>query len=227
MALAHVQSNIAFQWSGTSLPVAFASNVTAGNLIAVVVFWANVTSTVTVADGLGNTYTAVDNPVDLSTACRASTFYAKNIGGGACTVTVTFSGSVFGAVAVHEISGADTAAPLDQHSIGFLGYIGTDTDAVTASVTTTADGEYILGAMVPTGAGACASGTGFTDRVSTTGGLHTEEKIQTSAGAIAVTFTNTGAQNSGIAIMTFKAPAAGGATNYIPAIMHYARMRND
>jgi len=216
MAVAHVQSKAAMQWSGTALTVTFDSNVAAGNLIAVLVGWASDSITAACSDGLSNSYTDVRNPTTVVVGtCRAAMFYAKNITGGACTITITFSGSAFATVVVHEISGADTSSPLDQSALAAPGYIGTDADAVTTgNVTTTTAGQYVFGAVYCVNGTAAATGTGFTDGTGTTG-VESEYLIQVSAGNVAATFTNAVAQSVGPGIMTFKASGGGGVNTKI------------
>ena len=213
--------------TSTTVAVTFGSNVTAGNLIALfVVFNSGANIIDTVADSLGNTYVLADTAVGFAGDSHA-TYYAKNITGGACTVTVTLTASVgYRSLVVHEASGLDTTAPLDQHVINTQTTPGTGANAVTSgSVTTTTDGQYIFGATHVNNVGAGVTvtpGTGLTGRESIDGGadsapLESEDLIQTSAGAIAATFTQSVDNNVTTAIMTFKA-AGGGATAWGPLL---------
>jgi len=120
MSIARVQGKTSAPGgSGASIGVAFDANVAAGNLIVVSAAWGTVDDTPTCADNLGNTYTAIDKAWNTTNNQGHCTFYAKNITGGASTVTVTFPGGAksFRFLLLDEYSGADTTAPLDQHAI--------------------------------------------------------------------------------------------------------------
>ena len=202
MAAAHVQ-HTSVRWfggSGTSESTAnFGASVAAGNLIVVVVAWGTTTSTInSVADTAGNTYTLIDSGSD-GTSGTMSTYYAKNVlGGAAFHVTVTWSADPgFGYLAAHEASGLDTVAPLDQHVIGpaqsFVG-AGTFTPTSTAK-TTTAGGEYIFGATFDDQGNGSANqtitaGSGYTLRASPDAWAATESQVQSSAGSIAATYSD-------------------------------------
>src|SRR3989304_1598661 len=87
--------------SVTTLAKAFASNVTAGNLIVVAVTKDAAADTIqTPTDSLGNTYAlAVKSNYNTSNYI----FYAMNITGGACTVTVTASSGSYYSVGIIEV----------------------------------------------------------------------------------------------------------------------------
>ncbi len=224
MAAAHVQSKSLNAGSGSSgtIAVTFTSNVTAGNLICGMASWGSGTGSVSsVTDSLGNTYTVVDTVHNATDGVSAATFYAKNITGGACTVTVTFDTTYdFRTVAVHEASGLDTTAPLDVHTGQAQTTPGTGANAVTSgAVTTTAAGDYIFGATTNTGGSddtPVTAGTGYTIRENTAFSnfvqTATESQVQGSAGSIAATFTHAVAVSRISFILTFK--AAGGGTVY-------------
>lgn len=218
MPAAFVQSKLTRQTaSATTTAATFTSNVTAGNLIAVMASWDGGIGVLSgITDSLGNTYTAVNNVSDGGNPNHYATWYAKNITGGACTVTVTYTSSrPITLLEVVEISGVDTTAPLDKSAIQLQATPGTGANAVTSgSVTTTTDGQFIFGCSIATGSftQTYSVGTGFTsiDNVGTSvsdRALICEYQIQTSAGAIAATATQTNNQNVVTAIMTFKAVA--------------------
>jgi hypothetical protein len=209
MAAAFVQRT-----SGTafSSPVASGSiTVTAGNVLAIAVFCNVTTVTISSIAGNSNTYTLIDGPTDLSTSYRGWTYYVLSANSGATTVTVTFSAAVsYAAIVVHEISGLDTSAPLDQHIINGQNAPGTGTDAVTSTAkTTTASGEYIFGASSnANGSAVAAAGTGFTSRA--TADPASEDQIQGASGSIAATFTASDSFAPYLtALVTFKAASAG------------------
>lgn len=186
--------------SGATSSIQFTTNVTAGNLVAVYIAWTNATDTLAgVTDSLGNTYTLVQNSTTLGDYGRAAGAYAKNIIGGSCTITVTFSSGAFAArtIIAREISGADTTSPLDGSAAHAQMDPGTGIDAVTSgSITTTASGSYIFAATSDLGQRATVNpGTGFTAREAVTApvGGRGADYIQATAGPIAATFTNTDA----------------------------------
>lgn len=214
MAVAFVQSKAANNGLDTVVTITFDSNVTAGNVIAGHVGWSSTTATISsIADGLGNTYTPLNNPT-TGAFTRAAQFYAENISGGSCTITVTFSGLVLAVMVAHEISGVATSSALDKNAMNAQTNPGTGTDAVTStSVTTTTNGQYIFGAVSELNEmGTFTQGTGFTSRVDQAG-YSSEDQVQTSAGAIAATFTaDAGFLVPNTGIMTFKAAGGGSGT---------------
>jgi hypothetical protein len=77
--------------ASTSNAFAFNSNNTAGNLIVAVVNWGTATSaTSSITDSPGNVYTSAIGPINQAGGggTYVQIFYAKNIAGGANTVTV-------------------------------------------------------------------------------------------------------------------------------------------
>lgn len=227
MAAAFVQSKSATNdASATTLPVTFTSNVAAGNLIVVAVHWGVTASEAltSVTDGLGNTYTEIGNcrRFDASggdgTGFEITMYYAKNIAGGACTVTANYPAArSFRRIFVMEGSGLDTAAPLDQSTGQAQAAPGTGANAVTSgSVTTVANGEWIVGTTTSdTGANTPSGGTGFTRREAVGFGA-IEEQVQAVAGSIAATFTFGAADRAVTSVATFKAAAA--ATHSLPGL---------
>src|SRR5262245_51108124 len=119
MATAHVQAAASANASSATPTVAFSSNVTAGNAICGFVYWASNSITLdSVADGLSNTYTPLDNPT-TNIIWRGALFYALNITGGSCTITATFSSAVASLLLVDEVSGAATTSAVDGHGVNF------------------------------------------------------------------------------------------------------------
>lgn len=140
MAIAYVQS--ANQALGSTSAKAFASNVTAGNFICVFVGgYAGSEGSLVVTDNLGNTYTRVTKITHTGDNLDLYCYYAYNIAGGACTVTM--SGDSYGlqALIIMEFSGVRTAAdPLDVY-----GGVNSDaSDPVSVSLTTTTDGLIVF-----------------------------------------------------------------------------------
>ena len=218
-AVAHVQEkNHTVCCSQNSITITTDSNVTGGNALALAIFSDTVAlsiSSIDVSSCQGNTFThAGDNPGNANV--EGWGYYAANISGGACSITVTMSGTaVLLAVRLHEISGAATASPLDQHAGAVQSSPGTGANAVTTgSVTTTTNGQYIFAAMVSTGTSTPSAGTGYTG-VGGTGSGISEYQVQGSAGSIAGTFTQaTEGFNVASILMTFKEDAGGGSTYF-------------
>jgi hypothetical protein len=201
--------------TGTTCAVTFDTNVTAGNLICGSVSWNGGTTTVltSVSDGLGNTYTIVQRVTDAA-RCIA-TFYAKNISGGACTVTATFSSSqTFITIIVHEASGCDTTAPLDKNAGQAQAEPGTGDNAATSGAqTTTVDGCYIYGVTIECRSSTnYTAGTGYTLR-EVEGPNETcasEDRVQATAGSVAATYTKSVGDKCITMMLAFKPQAAGG-----------------
>src|SRR4051812_18165380 len=93
-APAFVQARAQEVTSGTTDALAFTNPNTAGNLIVAYVVWSN-GSTVTLSDSRGNTYAPAQAVTKWKgNAWSSQVFYAKNIGGGANTVTAKFSSAI-------------------------------------------------------------------------------------------------------------------------------------
>lgn len=209
-APAFVQSNSNSASSGTTVAVAYSSNLTAGNLITVCI---NANKGVTsLTDSLGHTYTAATLLTDGSTYAMGL-YYVPNITGGANTVTLTLNGAVTYAHAeIHEYSGVATTSPLDQTTGQFQAAPGTGANAVTSgNVTTTTDGQLIFGCTnsLTYGASTVSAGTSFTKRQEVFSDSPSEDRVQPSAGLVAATYTTTAAATNYFTLVgTFKAQAA-------------------
>src|SRR5207253_3219954 len=109
------QSN-AVEGSGVaSISSPFPSGNTAGNLIIAFVRMSTTTQTVTVTDSRGNTYTDAVAQSQTTDGHQLHLFYAANVGGGANTVTATFSSTNNRPwMAIYEYSGLSPTSPLDQ-----------------------------------------------------------------------------------------------------------------
>jgi len=216
-AAAFVQSNLTNAAASTTSVAVTISAVGSGNLVSGCVGWTpNPTATLSsVTDDKSNTYTVVDNNGASDANGQWSTFYLKNITNGPVTITANFSGNAtYRVIHVIEASGLDTSAPLDQHTMNFQTTPGTGTDAVTSgAVTTTANGEFVAACARKGSSGASGTytvGTGYSNLI--TAGVvvsASESRVQTSAGSIAGTFTQSANNNDSTAIMTFKVPGGG------------------
>lgn len=219
MACTHVQS-VKGDWSSGSTWTATITP-TSGNLLIVgLQFIANNAGndcSAAPSDGT-NTYTQIDSVAEVlgGINSRQSTFYAKNITGGALTITMTASSSIIykARIVVHEVAGADTTAPLDgtNHAMSRQSGLGGGTDAYTSGAKTpSANGAYIFGfGGVVGNDDSFTLGTGFTAGPTFGQDCASEYKEQATAASIAATFTlggGAGVYETAIAVFI---PAAGG-----------------
>lgn len=215
-AVAHVQSKHAVACcSQTSILVTTDSNVTAGNLLALWIFSDSNQEISTITGCQSNTFTLAGSQA-YTDGMRSWGYYAQNITGGACAITVTMAASTsLLRVVVAEISGAATSGVLDTFSSNSQINPGTGTDAVTTGAqTTTTDGQYIFAVTAATaGTTSITAGTtpAFTSRQTDSTNYMAEEHIQTTGGSIdgAWTIGTTAAFQS--LMMTFKAAGAAAA----------------
>jgi len=111
MAIAVVQTKTANSGDYVeSMPLAFDSNITAGNLI-VVCIGANGEDITGISDTQTNSWTQVQE--GTSGNIRGRMYYAANSKAGATTVTVTFTTWIDAIITMYEISGCATSSPLD------------------------------------------------------------------------------------------------------------------
>ncbi|HEV2210257.1 MAG TPA: hypothetical protein VG167_15880, partial [Verrucomicrobiae bacterium] len=210
-----VQGSVASIFSASSIRATFSSNVTAGDVIAVGVLAVDPTATVTsiTAGCVSGNFTLLDGSIKSSAGSSGAQGYAVISSSGPCTVTANFSAPAAGAaITVHEISGINTSSPLDGHAMAAQNSPGTATNAVTSgNITTTQSGDYIFGiALDSSRVGAVfTAGTGYAARVTSASWLETEDKIQTSSGAVAATFSATPGYTQPITgIMAFRSAGA-------------------
>ena len=135
-----VQTATNSQASGTgTLTIAFPGSVTAGNLIVVGVATYGTSTTVTVSDNVsGNSYTQAGG-YTTNGSSRTSIWYAKNIHGGSCTVSIAPSDAAYISANITELAGYDPTAPLDDEKTG----TGTSTLPLTASVSVGGSNDII------------------------------------------------------------------------------------
>lgn len=213
MAAAYVQSNKNYS-GATPWACAFLSSVTAGNLIVVGLarYSGGITS---VSDSLGNTYheigTEFQFTADNSLALRM--FYAYNIGGGACTVTVSCSTGTSLSIFVSEYSGIITTDPLDKLATAESSSAGTTANSGNTATISQAD-ELLIGFGIQYAAGtvSVAAGANYSLRQSytdnnnyMTGGL--EDRVVSGAAAYNATMTWGSSIGWIMRVATFKAAA--------------------
>lgn len=131
--------------SGASTTLAFGSNVTANNLLVVVVRAGNGTgSTITVDDAaaLNNSWSHGAINIDGTNGQSQQLWYTVNGTTGADTVKVTLNTSATIRMAIFEYSGTATSSPLDIESDGAQ---GNDSNPVQpSSFTPTSDNSLVL-----------------------------------------------------------------------------------
>ena len=149
-----VQDNAGMASSASSEAVAFSSNTTAGNLILVGFDFASGATFSSISDSQGNTFTEVGSQLTTPAGSGSRLYYAKNIIGGADTVTVhTTASASFIKVQVVEYSGLSTSTPLDVQ------YSNTGSAGSTyAGGTTTVANDMIVGFLASDGTGSAAGG---------------------------------------------------------------------
>ena len=190
----------------TSAALAFATNTTAGNWIAVAVRGGLSSSQVfTVSDSNGNTYHQAFQLGLSPTSVTFALYYAENINGGADTITVTQS--VLGPLrfAILEYSGVATSNSLDASPAVTQGNSNAPNSG---TVTTGASGDLLLGTIVTTNGETFAAGTGYTIEESSPAAPNTkliaEDQLQTSAGPASASATLSGADNWGAGLAAFR-----------------------
>ena len=220
LGIAHVQStgvSTGTTATATGQTATFVSSTTAGNLIVVGVnAYNNATVTFTVTDSRGNIYYQAGGYQASSyatngTSTRTAVFYAKNIVGGADTVTVTPSASVAFSFGVHEYSGADQVAPFDAIITG----TGSSTAGSTGLVASSGTGEMVFGAlgMYTATSNTTTQGTGDIARYTDNAGyaaLIDEDKLGVSASSSMTDSYGTSAAWGGVA------------ASFTPSVPHFS-----
>lgn len=194
--------------SSTTIAKAYASNVTAGNfLFAVAGGAANTTCTFSSS---GDTWATIATFWDGNIGQLVSIGYAANVTGGAKTVTATFGTStIFKSIIIEEWSGVATSSPLDTNTTGL--HVPATTTPSDNAMTTTTDGDLILGGIVSDGA-VISAGTGYTLDIYESGNHYGAEfQVQGTHGSTTVVWTLGSSAQSAVVSAAFK-PAGG--TNF-------------
>jgi hypothetical protein len=195
--------------SASSLSYSFTANTLAGDLIVVGFDFSASTTPVSVTDSQGNTFIQVGSLLTSPGGVDSEVYYAKNIRGGADTVTVTLSAnSAWLELYLTEYTGVDQANPIDAQA-GASGSAGT---VSSGNATTTNSGDVIYGYCV--GDSACTAGSGFSARSTLDNNL-IEDQTAGNPGSYAAT----GTANSGWTMhMVALKPASSGSAVSAPAI---------
>ncbi len=193
--------------AGTTVACAFAANLGAARLMVVSASWDQAAATASLSDTLAHTFTSAVGPiVNATCGCRGQIWYVPSTSAGADTVTLTTSAATaFRDIEIHEYSGMNTAAPLDQTCSA----TGNDAAPTCTTAATTQAAELVFG-MTFVSSGTPSAGAGYTQRTQAIDTLTTaEDKNVAATGAQTVNFTDTLVAQWGDLGATFK--AAGGA----------------
>jgi hypothetical protein len=219
ITLVQTKSGNAGSYSNTNVQ-AFSSNVTAGNFIVLAITAGSADTIASVVDSLSNSYTLATS--DASADRTTWVYYAQNITGGACTITVTYGAGQFpdSIVQAREYSGLATSSALDVSVSANTGTSFVNSHPSGTSVTTTQNDELVFTVVgssgsadpvftAPAGYGNLAAQSGF-DAFTYSA---IADKIISTTGTQSATFGSTGFVRSQTILVTFKeAPAA--APNY-------------
>lgn len=190
MSWANIQSTGTFNaTAGTTLALAYGSNVTAGNRLIAVCIWSGggtEVMTCAVTDSQGNTWAGVAGSLAtaLSPSSRIQIFHAQASAAAADTATMTVSGTAAERVIMlgefSGLSGSLGASPLSA--------TGTASNP-TANITLDATTSLIVGGLFTAGTG--AAGSGYTLLSSQDGNIG-EYRLPGGPGAQPVSFTEAG-----------------------------------
>jgi hypothetical protein len=159
----------------------------AGDLILVAFDYDTNSTPSSVTDSQNNVFTAIGNQLTSPGQVRSRVYYAKNIKGGADTVTLQLSAnSAYLELYLSEYTGVDPTNPIDAQA----GASGNAGPVSSGNAATTATGDLIYGYCV--GDGACTAGPGFSPRSNFHSNL-IEDQLAGKAGSYAAT----GSANSG------------------------------
>jgi Abnormal spindle-like microcephaly-assoc'd, ASPM-SPD-2-Hydin len=192
--------------------LAFGSNTAAGNFIAVVIQGGQPGEAFSVTDSQGNTYLQAIQSNEDTAGETIAIYYAMNIAGGANAVYAFQSlGGAF-RLAILEYSGVARTNALDVAAAAQ----GAGASPNSGNVTTTANGDLLLGGIMTTGEEFYTAGAGYTIEQSVPTLPNTkviaEDQIQSAAGATSATASLGVSDFWAAVVATFK-PAAGGSGN--------------
>jgi hypothetical protein len=194
--------------TATSSSLAFNANNGAGHFIAVVIRAGGSGSGLTVTDARANTYRQAARFAS-GTDHVGAIYYAENIGGGANTVTVSVSSASTLRFAILEYAGVAASSSLDRAVTA----VGTGTSASSGTLTTTVNGDLLLGAITMNDNVNVVPGAGYTIRESipllpATKAI-AEDRVQPTAGTASATGTLSVAAAWGAGLAAFKRAASG------------------
>ena len=197
-----VQARATGNESGTAnMSLAFNTNNTTGNFLIVTGTAARPARNISVSDTLGNTYSLALGPVtDIAQDVTLYIWYVPACKGGTNTVTIVPAGTSALEIHVSEWSGLANTNPVDVTAFA----TGTGVAVSSGAKTTTSSGDLVFGyGWVFNTA---SPGTGFTPLSLINGDLD-EYQIQSVAGSVAATFTQTSGTWAA-AMVAFKSQAS-------------------
>ena len=199
----------------SSASLAFTVNNTLGNWVGVCIRVGQPNETITVKDSKGNTYHNATQINQTGDGDTLAIFYAENIAAGANTVTVSDSAADTLRFAILEYSGVATSGSID----GATANQGSNASPNSGSITTKANGDLLLGAVMTADPETFTAGSGFQIVESVPAAPNTkliaEYQIQVLSGSTSSSATIGSSDPWAAAIAAFK--AAGGGTS-APAI---------
>ncbi len=141
--------------------------------------------------------------IAFSSSRDLETWYAIWSSSGTITITITLTGSTFGAAVAYGISGANTASPFDTNALIPRSASGTAGTTATVTISTSSANDFIIGAAGILGNPALTTGTGFTLVLTQTVGTganarETSDEFQTVSTTqtnLAVSYSWTGTQD--------------------------------
>jgi PKD repeat protein len=191
-----------------SLSLSFPANTAAGDLILVAFDHDTTSPPSSVTDSQGNVFIAVAGALTTPNGKRSRVYYAKNIKGGADTVTVNLSAnSGWLELYLTEYTGVDRSNPIDAQA-GATGHAGS---VSSGSARTTLTGDVIYAYCVSDRA--CTAGSGFVARSTFNNNL-IEDKLAGAAG----TYAATGSATSGWSIQLVALKPASSGVGSAPAV---------
>lgn len=203
----------------TSVSITFTGAVASGNAVTGGLTYANAAGDkfTGIDDDKGNTYTIRSKFFDVTNTQFNLLFYLENITNAPTTITAHFSSGVaFRRMTAAEWSGVATVSAIDG-STGQETTGSTSTDAQSSgNITTVANGDVIYSTFGDsTGAGASwTQGTGFTSLDIAAGSdaipMGHEYLIQSSAGSIAGTWTQSVSGVADVMVLALKSAGGGG-----------------
>ena len=160
-------------------------------------------------DTQGNTYTLIGSPKTWSSFNFVERlYYAKNIKGGADTITVSLGGSTYLEVHTFEYSGLDTSSPLDASATPTT---GTSTSGVSGTLATTNANDLLFAFFHPDNDVTTTAGSGFTGRTYSGEPFPlAEDRNVTSTNSYSATMSFSGTADYVGFFVAFKAAGSGG-----------------
>ena len=199
----HVQTTANSSAAATNV-LSFPQSTGAGDTLIAQVDWSNTVNFSSITDSQGNVFTQIGTEQNnTSFGNKSRLYYAKNIIGGADTITTTLSGIPGGhELYIHEYSGLDQVSPLDTFSVK----LGSGTSFTSNPVTTASGNELLYGMEVDSGSATADSG--WTVRSNFHNNVAADQNAAT---AVSYTFSGTSSGSQTIWLAAFR--PAGGATS--------------